>query len=139
MNRRGGITPPSTGRDARFCARFYWVLRGRKCLPRYREPFSPKAHPVTPKFALAFAPPAGVLVLANPLEWTFTDQTALTVVGGVATTTTKRASQVIGRLAQLHSAARVAAAMAELAIGAGIDAEHCRAPLMIAATGWRRS
>ena len=88
------------------------------------EPFSPKAHPVTPKFALAFVPPAGVLVVANPLERTFADQATLAVVGGVAAATTKRASQVIGGLAQLHSAARVATAMAELAIGAGIDVEH---------------
>jgi hypothetical protein len=81
---------------------------------------------VTSKFALALAPPAGVLVVANPLEWLFANETALAVVTSVTTTTTKRASRVIGRLAQLHLAARIAAAMAELGIGVGIDAEHCR-------------
>ena len=75
-------------------------------------------------FGLALAPPAGALVVTDPLERTFTDQTTLAVVGGVAAATTKRASQVIGGLAQLHSAARVATAMAELAIGAGIDAKN---------------
>jgi hypothetical protein len=90
------------------------------------EPFPPDAHSVTPKFALAFAPSAGALVVANPLEWTFTDQTTLAEVGGVAATAAEGVSRAIGGLAQLHSAARVATAMAELAIGAGIDADHCR-------------
>ena len=88
------------------------------------EPFPPNAHAVAAKFALALAPPAGALILADPLEWTFTDQTTLAVEGGVAAATTKRASQVIGGLAQLHSAVRVATVVAELAIGAGIDAKN---------------
>jgi hypothetical protein len=79
---------------------------------------------VTPKFALAFAPPAGALVVANPLECTFTDQTTLAVEGGVAATAAERVSRAIGGLAQLRSTTGIAATMAELAIGAGIDAEH---------------
>ena len=90
------------------------------------EPFPPKAHSVTPKFALAFEPSAGALVVANPLERTFADQATLAVVAGVTATAAEGASQVIGGLAQLHSAVRVATVVAELAIGAGIDAGHCR-------------
>ena len=80
------------------------------------EPFPPKAHSVTPKFALAFAPPAGALVVANPLEWTFTDQTTLAVVGGMAATAAEGIPGVVNRLLELPAAVRIAAVVPEFVI-----------------------
>ena len=80
------------------------------------EPFPPKAHSVTPKFALAFAPPAGALVVANPLEWTFTDQTTLAVVGGVAAAAAEGVPGVVNRLLELPAAVRIAAVVPEFVI-----------------------
>jgi len=99
-------------------------LRGRKCLPRYWEPFPPKAHAVAPKFAPAFGPPAGALILADPLERLFTDQTTLAVEGGVTATAAEGVPGVVNRLLELPAAVRIAAVVPEFAIGAGIDAEH---------------
>ena len=80
------------------------------------EPFPPEAHSVTPKFTLAFAPPAGALVLADPLEWIFTDQTTLAVEGGVAATAAEGVPGVVNRLLELPAAVRIAAVVPEFVI-----------------------
>jgi hypothetical protein len=71
---------------------------------------------VTPKFALAFALPTSALVVANPLEWTFTDQTTLSVVGGVTATAAEGVPGVVNRLFELPATVRVAAVVPEFVI-----------------------
>ena len=80
------------------------------------EPFPPKAHSVTPKFALAFAPSAGALVVTDTLERTFTDQTTLAVVGGMAATAAEGIPGVVNRLLELPAAVRIAAVVPEFVI-----------------------
>ena len=84
--------------------------------PRLPGAISPKAHPVTPKFALAFAPSAGALVVTDTLERTFTDQTTLAVVGGMAATAAEGVPGVVNRLLELPAAVRIAAVVPEFVI-----------------------